>query len=570
MANNNHFSLTLDTLAPSGSITRGAQYEKEQDVCTIEKGDATFMYAWTDTEASPSGIPAGKTPVAAADSYTTECDADAVYYAHVVLMDDVNNRSVIYSTESITYDKTVPTVGGVTLAGGAEVTTNRTITIEFDFDDNLSGPKSYTLSGDLSDDTTKTGDFTSAEIEAGHATRTITLSGTGEEEVIKTVTVTVTDNSGNTSASASDTIFLDTKFAKGQIALLQDDVQINEQWTNKADVTVKLVLTDAEDVTAYKIYGTGLSDGDDDWIEIEAGSEISVDKTFTTGDEAGKKVDAQVRDSSGNVTTLTETFANLDYTAPEVSIAIKDGETPYVSKVAGFTTKDLVPTVDASISGVASYEWKMNDASYPGGTGSTDPVEFQVDSANMGEGGEKVAKVFTLTVTDNAGSTTISNPVTVYLDTVAPAGSITMSAWYNRDDADHTTYSAFSGAGATAAATDGGAGMETMTAWCSSIADDTTVPGTASSVAYAVNPTHAQIDWEGVTDSDSNYIHIKYVDAVGNAAVLHSAAFGVDRIVPADGAVAFTQDVYASTTAAVGLTFSDTVSGMGTGAKFKI
>ena len=43
MSNNNHFTLTLDTLAPTGSITRPAQAIRENQNLTIDKGDAIYM-----------------------------------------------------------------------------------------------------------------------------------------------------------------------------------------------------------------------------------------------------------------------------------------------------------------------------------------------------------------------------------------------------------------------------------------------------------------------------------------------------------------------------------------------
>ena len=44
MANNNHFDLTLDTIAPSGSISRGDQlYINANKALTINKSDATLM-----------------------------------------------------------------------------------------------------------------------------------------------------------------------------------------------------------------------------------------------------------------------------------------------------------------------------------------------------------------------------------------------------------------------------------------------------------------------------------------------------------------------------------------------
>ena len=61
MANN--FKLTLDTLAPQGSISRLAEHEfiKANVDLTIDKGDATYMKVWFDTTAQGTKDSAGYT-----------------------------------------------------------------------------------------------------------------------------------------------------------------------------------------------------------------------------------------------------------------------------------------------------------------------------------------------------------------------------------------------------------------------------------------------------------------------------------------------------------------------------
>ena len=54
MANNNHFDLTLDTLAPSGSITIPGAYINANANLTINYGDATYMKIWFNGSASAS------------------------------------------------------------------------------------------------------------------------------------------------------------------------------------------------------------------------------------------------------------------------------------------------------------------------------------------------------------------------------------------------------------------------------------------------------------------------------------------------------------------------------------
>ena len=120
MANNNHFELTLDTLAPTGSISGLGEFEKDNKPLVINGGDATFKKVWFDA--------------LNADDVTKECDGykkaeweakDAAveslftttgkYYYHLVLMDDVNNESEIYTLGPVNYDKDIPVVSKVVL-----------------------------------------------------------------------------------------------------------------------------------------------------------------------------------------------------------------------------------------------------------------------------------------------------------------------------------------------------------------------------------------------------------------------------------------------------------------------
>ena len=48
MANNNHFELTLDTLAPVGSISGLGEFEKVNKPLVIDGGNATFKKVWFD------------------------------------------------------------------------------------------------------------------------------------------------------------------------------------------------------------------------------------------------------------------------------------------------------------------------------------------------------------------------------------------------------------------------------------------------------------------------------------------------------------------------------------------
>lgn len=566
MANNNHFTLELDTLAPSGSISRGdSRFVKENFNLSITKGDATYMYVWFDKVDKPADIPADLEPIPAATSYTTKFTEAEEYYYHLVLMDDLNNRSAIYSTDPITYDTTKPVVGTVTLNDGAAITNSRSVKIKFTFTDAKpgSGCVSYTLSGALADSVTKTGTFSAEEIAAGMAERDIVLSGAGEVDEAKIVSVTVTDNSGNTSDAKSASIILDTEYLKGSIVIrdgADDQKTINETWVNYQDIIVQLALTPGveADCVGYKIWGDVNTDGSAtassepvSYISNAKGNPIAVSMKLTSGDAAAKNIHAKVIDDAGNETTLTSVFVKYDATAPTVSIEAATETPGFVSEVTGFNTVTITPTVDASISDVASYVLLLDDkeTTKTGTNAVPDTITFA--AADMGAEG---AHTFKLKVTDNAGNITTSAAVSITKDITGPVGSITMSGWANK-----STYPSL---GVTASATDAITTVAFMECWVSSTAVDTVVPGTATKLAYAENPIHDQVDWTAKAESATNYIHIRYTDSVGNTSIAHSGAFGVDTIAPGVGTITLDKKAYDTVNGIATISSADATSGL--------
>lgn len=552
MANNNHFELTLDTLAPSGSITRPAQYMKANGNCSISKGDATFMYVWFDTT-SESTLPTNLEPITAATSYTTQFSTNGIYYYHLVLMDEVNNKSQVYTTEAITFDTAKPTVSNVSIAAGAATLTSRTTNVKFNFSDTLSGVKTFRIYGDVSAEVT--GTFTADEITTGSVTKAVTLSGTGNEDVVKTVYVTVTDNAGNTSSVGSDTITLDTEFLTGSINIRDtaDTKNLNSTWVNFQDILIKLTLAQT-DCVGYKIWGdintTGAGTATAEpasFTSISAGTAISLTTKLTSGDSSSKTIHAKVIDDAGNITTLTDVIVKYDASKPTVSISPNK---TIVSNQTGYDSVVFTPTINANISGVKTCTLYMDNATTGQVWNGSAPSSITVKAADMGNAG---AHKFKLIVLDNAGNSTTSTEVTITKDTTGPSGTVTMSGWANA-----TTFETL---GATASATDS-SGVSFMTCWCSTTANDTTVPATATEINYSVNPTHSQIDWTGSREASTNYIHIKYKDSVGNTTIVHSGAFGIDKTAPAKATISFASGVYNTTTAVLNISSSDSTSGL--------
>ena len=563
MAMNNNFKLTLDTLAPAGSITTPKEYTNAQVTLSINKGDATFMKVWVDSKSVGLETDAPADWEAAATSKVTNIVTDGVYYAHLILMDDVANKSQVYNSTRIVFQKTAPTVSNVSINDVAAITNNRNVKLTFNFTTNTAGTVSYSVTGDLVSPITDA-TLTQEQVTAGAVEVNVQLSGTDPEHKTKTLTVTVKDRAGNVSSPVSDSIILDTEFLSGSIVLRdkEDTKNINDQWVNAQEFIVKLDLVDsvAADVVAYKLWGDFATTANGsattepaEWTTVTKGTDpIVIDNLYLTSAAGEKTIYAKVKDEAGNVTTLENAKVKLDMTSITVSIS---SNKDYVSNVAPFNTFDLTPTITPEpASGIKNYTWYKNVdgtvVTHSSGTGK--PVSITINSSELGDGGEKAEKKFKLSITTGAGTTITSKELSVYFDTVAPTGTITMNAWYNKSN--------FDAAGATASATDGGAGLYTMQCWVSSTAADDNAKGDI--LNYKANPTHTDIKWDGVAEGAGNYLHIKYTDNVGNFAISHSNAFGVDRVEPEDGAVTFSEAAYPTTVASVTLTYSDVNSGV--------
>lgn len=544
MANNNHFELTLDTLAPQGSITRPDHYLNANDDLVIVKGDAVYMKVWFNQTAIGTTSDEGYTQgswIAADTTYETEFTNDGTYYYHLVLMDDVANESEVYNTSEIVFDTTLPTVSGVYMedpdSESRVIVNNLTgIIYGFAFADSLSGVSNAQITGDDID----TINLNETQLGTSPFEGTLNFKA-GTADGTKTISVVVTDKAGNASVAATGSIVLDTALTKPILVLKKDasTVLAANAWINYHSVIAQ--LTDADtDIVGYKIWEDGTSEPSS-WTSQSAGAlNVSVNLTLSAND-GSKTVHAKVIDSAGNISTADDVSVRIDTVLPVVSIST---DKSIISEVSGFTTAVLTLSGTDASSGVASYDLKCGSTTISSGTSV--PASFNLTSANsMSEGSNTI----TLTVVDNAGNSNSAN-VAVILDTTSPTASITsLNTWYNDEFDIQANYSDANG-------------VETLYAWTSTTAEDTTVPAGASAIEATTSPqtiSELSIDWH-LSQSASNYMHIKVIDVVGNVSYAH-AQFGYDNVVPSCD-VAFTADAYASTTASVNITYSDATSGV--------
>lgn len=517
---NNFFKLTLDTLAPSGSISAERYYNANGEF-TIVKGDAERMAVWFDKkeegvrEDAPAFVPA-------ADTFATAFAEDGNYYGHLVLVDDVGNESAVYNTGLITFDATKPVVGSVSINEGASFTTKQDVSVVVEFSDALAGAVSIKLYGDLETEITRA--LTAEEIAAGKATISTKLTALtveeGEEGAIRTVRAIVTDAAGNVADEKVDTIELDTVAPSGALYLKTADGSANlPAYVNDTAFAVEIDVDVAHtDVIRYTLTG--------DFVGTPKSGEISGNKILVEGlalteGDGVKTIAGTIVDEAGNVYQLAPKTVNLAQNVGTASIITNKN---YISKIEGYTTATITTTVKQGSAEFASWELKSGETVVKSGAGAP-PATIEVSSADAPLTAEG-AHGLKLYVTDIATNVIESNEIIVNSDFTGPVASeITVNAWYKAQ------------AGFVASANDGGAGMATMQAWISESAQDEAAKGTEMQYAQTGAGDTAKFDWSGANQSDSNFVHIKYVDAVGNVTYAHSAAFGYDTVAPGAGSI---------------------------------
>lgn len=547
MANNNHFELTLDTLAPAGSISGLGEFEKENKPLEISGGDATFKKVWFDT--------------LSAKDVTKECDGyknaeweakDAAveslftttgkYYYHLVLMDDVNNESEIYTLGPVNYDKDIPVVSNVVLKDSRNNSSNTnetTVTLSFDYTDVGTGVYKAVVSGDIEQ----------KEIQlvasSNHYEGQITFKVDAEAGKIidgnKKVSVVVYDRAENISAAVeSNVILLDRELNKPTL-MIQNSEGLNlPEYINYRKYVAKLSTTE-DNIVAYKIW-----EGDaepETWVELpEMGKlDVSVERTFSDGDGL-KSVQARVKDVAGN-TKLSDVKKTTIDSVPPVSELSTDRV--IISRVAGFDKAILTfgNTADnAGGSGINYFELKRGEDLVI--SGAELPASHEVTVGALSDGTYK----YTLMVEDKAKNRTTSSEVSIKVDTTAPTLTITqLNTWYTDKFDVNVSYSDASN-------------LATMVVWSSTVAEDTTKPQSAVEIRPTTTVSIKDINWN-LAESADNYMHVMLVDEVGNVSYAHSK-FGYDTVAPVIKTVNFTAEAYPSTAATIKLTYEDVTSGV--------
>ena len=532
MANN--FKLTLDTLAPEGSITRPSQYLNNNATLAIEKGDATHMKVWFDTKAKGDKADvAAQAWEVAAESKETAFNTDGTYYYHLLLKDDVANESVVYDTQAIVFDKTLPVVDSFVLSdldGSTTITNARTINYELQYSDNLAGvTKAYISGADIEDqELTLEGN--------GTKTGTITILNSAEQGKID-VQVKLVDYAGNESEVTTTSIILDTEIDAPVLVLETADNKVLPAFINYHTIQVELSSAD-KDIVGYKIWEGTTEPAE--FTKYTPGEALFVEKAFDLSAGDGKKtVYAKVIDNSGTTAEAVAQVVDIDTVKPNVSLTASKA---LISAIEGYSESVLTMSGTDAYAKVKSYTLKVGDTVLS--SGAEVPASYTVQNTDLVEGDNTIV----LTVVDNAENVETKS-VVIELDITKPVIDIPqLNTWYTAEFSTNLSYTEKND-------------IAEIYAWSNDKDVDTAVPADARKIGVETSPmtiAASDIKW-GLIQSDKNYLHIKVMDEVGNVSYIHRQ-FGYDSVAPT-GTVAFEKTVYGGQSAKINITYTDATSG---------
>jgi len=580
----NNFILTLDTIAPTGSITKPDQSKSVSGSIslTLTTGGANYMKVWAEdsSSAAPSSAPSNINWVPANTSYQINFGTDGDYKLYAVFMDDVGNVSNVVTTTNaavvIRSDRVAPTINntqGHLYAYDWDDPTNHTFTngstgtgneykfgIHLEITDDFSGLKEVVVS---------CSDFENSVIIPGSSFNSTThiyegplYFASGTTDGSKTITITAYDQSGN-SSSATTSIYLD-KAISTTTAVLK--VQASDQdglptWVNETINTnkfVAVITTTDTDIVSYQFYGDLQDYGTATWADwTPANGTYSQTKVITnlafTATEGTKHVYVILKDRAGNISSAPTIEHIYDVSDPTVDIyeaypdvSAANAATAHVDDLwiaAGAGTKNVsrVYFNYSDSSGIASVSFD-----YQKGSGSWTPIT--VSSAALAAGyfdfsatanlpsdvpaaGDYTVRI---TVVDNAGNSA-SDSLTIHIEETFTIDSVVLGGYGNEVVSYAYVYSEATEDDLYATVTNSvapGSGRYRIWAWSNGTENDT-------------DPASDYLSWDSSSkyiastsivkhieaNSASNWLHIKAMSNVGNV-VYVNVSFTADHTAP--------------------------------------
>lgn len=614
-ANNNHFGLRLDTEGPvlSNPVYSPAQGSGGHDnyygsdvnsvsvtVSVADRADVTAKYyrylVSASAEVTDSQLPAtwtavsGNTITVAATYHSTRIDANTVVdacanYIHIQALDDVGNKSAIFTSKLIVIDHVNPVIyseGGDTSIDHTTVLTKdlegHKLYISAGYSDNYPEAWAYKTPfkhvhfeadvGDRPHFFPQTGqedyEFADNKIAINY-TEDITL---GTPDGWKYATITVTNYAGN----------------RAEYRLNQKDNSAIELDQTGADININIVDGTTHELVGSPTNTTALAGK----VEVIGGGEkhdvVQVSLQVDGGDPITKSVSPTenpifvpvtitegthtvtitATDSAGNTTTKVISDYIVDTSAPVVTCVL--GDPVYSGDHYWFNGTSSVSATVTTNSAISGFDRGAVMIETPAGidditvTMLTEDVNDETYSYSCATLPENVDLNYEITAIDKATNTGVGRTHSFRVDRTAPEVGIVRPVKVDFDNWFNSTFDL------SIAYTENGSGMKEMYVWVSTASADTTVPaGTTKIETFAGSPltvAKGAINWTGLEQSATNYLHIKAVDNVGNVSYLHQV-FKYDNQIT-DPTISTSTYVVASATAGkVSISFSTTdVSGI--------
>lgn len=350
--------VTLDTLAPEGSITNVNTYYNAPAGFTASATDnlagMQFMYCWVSATAADTDVKGTQFTYAAnptVDKVNWDNKVQGTNYLHIKYEDNVGNASFVHSA-AFTYDDVAPVDGAIEIAPATNTETN---VVTLTYNDATSGVTQFKIWGDI----TEASSEVAAEWQPIVTKPSITLAG---NDGLKTIYVRFKDAAGNESVhSVSCTTILDRVKPTGTLELHDKD-NTDAKLPNEVNIpnfTARISGTDVHDVEPlqYFIYGdftvgaqkdAGIvrpaKDEDIPWSDytVDSGKTyMSISNLTLTNGDALKYVRVIFKDDAGNITEPIVQTVTYDTTAPvAVATAVDHNR---ISKVHVLRLENLLP-----------------------------------------------------------------------------------------------------------------------------------------------------------------------------------------------------------------------------------
>ena len=402
------------SVASEGTVTLDGSGSSQTD------STRTVTYLWTQTGGTGGTLAdADKATARFTAPALNPGDADAIHTFTLTVSDDVVGSTA--ATDTVTVTVTAPMFPALTANAGSDksVVSEGTVTLDGSGTATGSGRNVTYLwtrpsgtGGSLTGETTLTPSFKAPALNPGDA------------DAIHTFTLTVTDNQGSTQATDTVEITVTAPEFDALVANAGADKSVASEATVTLDGSGSSQTDSSRTVTYLwtQTGGTGgtLADAD------KATARFTAPALNPGAADATHTFTLTVTDSDGVTAVDTVT---ITVTPPFAALVAQAGDPQTVGSGATVTL-DGSGSTGSDINRTVTYAWERT-----GGTvGATAPLTsantleptFKADT--LAPGANAVTHIFTLTVTDNAGSTEATDTVTITVNVrsvvriVNPAG----------------------------------------------------------------------------------------------------------------------------------------------------